>query len=307
MDIIKKNTSLLTFALLLSASMAAQQLPQFTQYMYNTVAINPAYAGSREALSIVALHRSQWNGFNGGPKTLTVSANSPLRNDKIGVGMSFIRDELGYERFSYLYGDFSYTIRTGENTELAFGLKAGFTHYELDNDLLSDPSIINDPYFNNISNHWSPNMGLGIYWHSNKWYMGLSSPRIFTTDYNKEEEFEASERIGYYLTGGYVFTLSKDIKFKPAFLIKATNGSSMAYDFTGNFLFYEKMWIGAAYRVDDAAAVLIDFQVTPQWRIGYTYEQPISDIRPYTSGTHEILLMFELKFNNAKYKSPRYF
>ncbi|MCM5663035.1 PorP/SprF family type IX secretion system membrane protein [Galbibacter mesophilus] len=301
-----KKTTLFAFVFCVFHAFS-QQLPQFTQYMYNTISINPAYAGSREALSVVALHRSQWNGFNGGPKTTTVSINSPLRNDKIGLGLSFINDQLGFERFSYLYGDFSYTIRTGVNSQLAFGLKAGFTQYRLDDEFLGDPTVINDPFFNDISNHWTPNMGLGIYWHSERWYVGASSPRIFTTDYNKQEEFEASERVGYYLTAGYVLPLTENIKFKPSFLIKATSGSPLAYDFTGNFLFYEKMWLGLAYRLDDAAAVLIDFQITPQWRIGYTYEQPISDIRPYTSGTHEVLLMFELKFKNSKYKSPRYF
>lgn len=297
----------LIILLLWAMSLGAQQLPQFTQYMYNTISINPAYAGSRDALSLVALHRSQWNGFDGGPKTLTLSMNTPLRNDKIGLGFSFIRDQLGYERFNYLYGDFSYTVHTGINTQLAFGLKAGFTQYSLDEDLLTDPTVINDPYFNDFSNHWTPNLGAGVYWHSDKWYVGASIPRLFTNDLNREKEYQAAERVSYYFTGGYVFTLSPSIKFKPAFLIKTTKGSPVSYDLTGNFLFYERMWLGAAYRVDDSFAFLIDFQISPQLKIGYTYEQPNSDIRPYNSGTHEVLLMFELRFKNSKFKSPRYF
>jgi len=290
-----------------------QQLPQFTQYMYNTIAINPAYAGSRETLSIVGLHRSQWTGFDGGPETQTLSIHSPLRNEKIGLGFSFINDQLGFENFSYLYADFSYTIQTGENTKLAFGAKAGMTHYNLDPEFLNDPDIGDDPFFNDISNRWSPNIGAGLYWHSSRWYLGLSAPRLLNTDYNNGEgnnqDYIAVERISYYLTGGMVFDLSQNTKLKPAFLVKATNGATPSLDLTANFLFYEKFWAGVGYRVNENAAALggiVDFQVSKQLRLGYAYEYPLSDIRFYTSGTHEFLLMFEV-FKSKRVKSPRYF
>ena len=294
-------------------SVSGQQLPQFTQYMYNTISINPAYAGSRETLSIVGLHRSQWVGIEGGPTTQTFSVHSPLKNQKIGLGFSFINDKLGYENFSYMYADFSYTINVSDKTKLAFGLKGGFTHYSLDEELLSDPSIVNDQYFNDVSNRWSPNIGLGMMLHSNKWYLSLSAPRVLNTDYNKGKngsvDYVALERVSYYLTGGLVFDLSENTKFKPAFMIKATNGSPLSYDLTANFLMYEKLWLGAAYRLNESAGALgaiVDFQVSRQFRIGYAYEHPISDIRPYSDGTHEILLMYEI-FKNKRIKSPRYF
>ncbi|MCK5402130.1 MAG: type IX secretion system membrane protein PorP/SprF, partial [Flavobacteriaceae bacterium] len=237
----------------------------------------------------------------------------PTNNEKVGLGLSFINDKLGYENFAYIYGDFSYTIQTGANTKLAFGLKAGLTHYSLDEALLSDPSIVNDPFFNDVSNRWSPNIGTGIYWHTNIWYLSLSMPRILNTDYNKGRQgsvdYVALERVSYYFTGGYVFDISQNTKFKPAFLLKATNGAPLSYDFTANFLFNEKFWLGAAYRVNESAGAfgaLIDFQVSKQLRLGYAYEHPISDIRPYSSGTHEVLLMFEV-FKNKRIKSPRYF
>lgn len=290
-----------------------QQLPQFTQYMYNTVSINPAYAGSRETLSIVALHRTQWVGIDGGPTTQTLSIHTPTRNEKVGLGFSFINDKLGYENFAYLYADFSYTIQTGTKTKLAFGLKGGFTHYFLDEELLNDPSIITDPFFNDVSNRWSPNIGAGVYWHSDKWYVSLSAPRILNTDYNKGKQgnvdYVALERVSYYLTGGYVFDLSESVKFKPAFLVKATNGAPISYDFTANFLFNEKFWLGAAYRMNESAGAfggIVDFQVSKTLRLGYAYEHPISDIRPYSDGTHEVLLMFEV-FKDKRIKSPRYF
>jgi len=299
--------------LLASAQTMAQQLPQFTQYMYNTISINPAYAGSRETLSIVGLHRSQWVGLDGAPETQTLSIHSPLRNENIGLGFSFINDQLGYENFSYLYADFSYTIQTGENTKLAFGAKAGATHYNLDQELLNDPGIIEDPFFNDVSNRWSPNIGAGLYWHSNRWYLGLSAPRLLNTDYNKGEgdnqDYAAVERTSYYFTGGAVFDLSANTKLKPAFLVKATNGASPSLDLTANFLFYERFWAGAGYRINNNAESIggiVDFQISKQLRIGYAYEYPLSDISNYTSGTHEFLLMFEV-FKSKRVKSPRYF
>lgn len=299
---------------ILSTSTAfAQQLPQFTQYMFNTISINPAYAGSRETFSAVGLHRSQWVGLEGGPETQTLSMHTPLRNERIGLGLSFINDKLGYENFSYIYGDFSYTIQTGVNTKLAFGIKGGFTHYNLDEELLNDPSVTSDPFFNDVSNRWSPNIGAGLYLHSDRWYMGLSAPRILNTDYNNGGEgnidYVALERISYYITGGYVFDLSKTTKLKPSVLLKATNGAPLSFDISANFLFNETFWIGGGYRINQSAAALggiADFQISKQLRIGYAYEYPLSDIRAYTSGTHEILLMFEI-FKSKRIKSPRYF
>ena len=291
----------------------AQQLPQFTQYMYNTISINPAYAGSRETLSIVGLHRSQWVGLDGGPTTQTLSIHSPLRNDRVGVGVSFINDQLGYENFAYLYGDFSYTLPIGEKTKLAFGVKGGITHYNLDQEILNDPDVSSDPFFDEVSNRWSPNMGLGLFLHTNRWYLGLSAPRILNTDYNKGRSgsinYVALERISYYFTGGYVLDLSQSTKFKPAMLLKATNGAPLSFDITANFLFNDVFWIGGSYRINESAAAIgaiTDFQVSKQLRIGYAYEYPISELRAYTGGTHEILLMYEI-FKSKRIKSPRFF
>jgi len=285
----------------------AQQLPQFTQYMYNTISINPAYAGSRETLSVVGLHRSQWVGLEGGPTTQTLSVHAPLRNEKVGLGLSFINDELGFQNFSYLYGDFSYTIRVSENSQLAFGIKAGFTSFSLDPDFQQSES--NDPVIFGFEDRWKPNIGTGVYWHSNRWYLGLSAPRILNTDYTGDEEFESLERISYYFTGGYVFDLSENTKLKPAMLLKATNGAPLSFDLTANFLFHEKFWVGGSYRINELAQAIggiADFQVSKQLRIGYAYEYPLSELSAYTSGTHEVLLMFEI-FKSKRIKSPRYF
>jgi type IX secretion system PorP/SprF family membrane protein len=291
------------FALLLTTFVSAQQLPQFTQYMYNTISVNPAYAGSRETLNVTLLHRNQWAGLEGNPRTNTLSVHTPLRNNRIGVGLSYINDRLGDESTNYVYGDFSYSILLNPKVKMSFGLKAGFTNYTLNN---PDP---NDPFFNANFNAWKPNFGAGIYVGSNRWYLGVSSPRISNTDLN-DGEFEALERNSYYAIGGVVVDLSPSIKFKPTTIAKITNGAPATYDFTANLLFNEKFWIGASYRINDASnfGAMMDYQVSRDFRLGYAYDLPTSTVRPYTGGTHEIILIYELyKRKPGGVKSPRYF
>ena len=201
--------NIIALTLLCGMSTFGQQIPQFTQYMFNTISINPAYAGSRETLSLVGLHRSQWIGLDGGPSTQTFSIHSPMKNEKVGLGLSFINDQLGFENFSYIYGDFSYTIQVGEKTKLAFGLKAGFTSYSIDQELRdAEP---NDPAIYGIENRWSPNIGAGAYLHANRWYFGLSTPRILNSKFSGSEDYEALEKVGYYVTGGIVLDINKTV------------------------------------------------------------------------------------------------
>lgn len=288
----------------------AQQLPQFTQYMYNTIAINPAYAGSRDALSIVGLNRNQWAGFDGGPQTQTLSVHSPLRNEKVGLGLSLINDKSGYENFTYVYADFSYTLQASDDVNISFGLKGGMTYYKLAEELYNATEVNQDPYFNEKLNRWNSNFGAGILFHSNKWYAGLSVPKLINHDLNNDSEYAALERVHYYLIGGYVFDLNDNLKLKPSFMIKQTKGAPISTDLTANFLFNEKFWLGGSYRFNGdqkAIGALVDFQVSDQFRVGYTYEIPTGEIRPYTSGSHEILLMYEFRYLKRKQKSPRYF
>ena len=289
---------------LFAANASAQQLPQFTQYMFNTISVNPAYAGSREGLSGTALHRNQWAGLEGNPTTSTFSFHTPINNERVGLGLSYITDKLGFESTNYVYGDFSYSIPVSFNAKLSFGLKAGFTNYRLQN-----PDL-NDPFFNANFNSWKPNFGAGLYLSTNRWYAGISSPRILNTDLN-EGEFQALERNSYYAIGGLVLDLSLDIKFRPSVITKFTNGAPATYDITSSFLFYEKFWVGASYRFNDASnfGAFMDYQISRDIRIGYAYDLPTATIRPYSGGTHEIILIFEPKLNrkNNLYKSPRYF
>ncbi|SHJ17387.1 type IX secretion system membrane protein, PorP/SprF family [Arenibacter nanhaiticus] len=298
-----KTRHLVILTLAFSSVVSAQQLPQFTQYMYNTISVNPAYAGSRGTLNLTALHRNQWAGLEGNPQTTTVSVHTPLRNDRIGLGISYINDHLGFESTNYVYGDFSYSLLFSKESKLSFGLKAGFTNYQLEN-----PDT-NDPFFDSNFNNWSPNVGAGIYYTTKRWYVGFSSPRMLTTDLNKGE-FQALERNSYYAIGGFVVDISPNIKFKPTVLSKFTNGAPSSFDVTANFLFLEKLWLGVSYRFNDSDnfGALIDFQVSKDIRIGYSYDIPRGDLKPYSSGTHEIILIYELAFKKkGPAKSPRYF
>lgn len=294
-------------AMVVALPSIAQQLPQFTQYMYNTIAINPAYAGSRETLTLVGLHRNQWLGFPGAPTTQTLSIHSPLRNENIGLGFSFINDELGFENQIYMYGDFSYTIKLNAISKLTFGLKAGYTSFHLDNRLFELNS--DDQLIGRLENRWRPNIGAGVMWLWERGYLGLSAPRLINHDYT-DSPYKAMERISYYFTGGYVFDIGLDTKFKPAFMVKATNGATLSTDISANFLFFDKLWLGTAYRFNSTTGALgfmTDYQILRDWRIGYTFELPTSEIRPYTHGTHELVLMFEVFNPRRRVTSPRYY
>lgn len=308
MKFLKYN--IIAIALLSCTVGVAQQLPQFTQYMYNTISINPAYAGSREALSVVALHRSQWVGFKGGPITQTLSVHTPLRNDRIGVGLTFIEDDLGPQNFTYLYGDFSYRIPTGTNGNLAFGLKAGFTQFSFDQDFRLDEDNQNDRLIFGTEDRWAPNIGAGVYWSTNKIYASISAPRILNNNSNTNNNFEALDDISYYFTAGGIIDLNKNFKLRPSALIKATNGAPVSYDLTSSILYNEKLWLGGSYRINEQTAAIgayIGFQISRQLLIGYAYEKPNSEINNFTTGTHEIILRYEFKFLSSKLKSPRYF
>lgn len=289
------------------SSTQAQQLPQFTQYMYNTISVNPAYAGSRDGFSLTALNRNQWVGIEGAPRTQTLSLHSPLRNERIGVGLSVINDKTGYENYTYIYGDISYTIPVGRETTLSFGIKGGFSYYDLDEDLFTDPQVMDDPFFRDQFNKWTPNVGAGLYLSAQNWYVGLSAPKFINNDNNDFNQYVALEQVHYYLTGGYVFDLNDTWKLRPTALAKATSGAPLSVDISATTIYDEKLYLGATYRIDDAIGAFVDLRVFEPLRIGYAYEYSISDLRPYTSGSHEIILIYEFRFRNTRYKSPRFF
>jgi type IX secretion system PorP/SprF family membrane protein len=285
----------------------AQQDPQYTQYMYNTMSVNPAYAGQRDVLSITGLYRAQWVGIDGAPKTQTFGIHAPLRNEKVGLGLSVVNDALGPVNEYYIDANFSYTIQLNDhNTKLSFGVKGGINH------LTSDWSQgviqqVGDPRFENNLSLFSPTVGAGLYLHDHKGYVGLSVPNFITTKhYSDVQTSIAKERMHYYLIAGYVFDLSNNTKFKPAALVKAVYGAPIIADVSANFLFNNKFTLGLAYRWDDAISGLAGFQVSDGLYIGYSYDATTTNLSNYNSGSHEIMLRFELQ-KLGRTLSPRFF
>ena len=295
------KTRIITFiTMLLAAVVYGQQDAQFTQYMYNTISINPAYAGSRGVMSIFALHRTQWVGLDGAPTTNAASINTPISNSNLGLGLSFVNDKIGPTNENTISVDLSYTIPTSENFKLSFGMKATANLFNLNVNKLN-PVDQGDPQFQNLRNVFTPNIGAGIYYHSDKAYLGLSVPNFIQTNrYDDNEVVIFKEKMNYYLIGGYVFDLSNDIKFKPAFLTKLVKGSPLQVDASANFMFVEKVEVGVAYRWSAAMSAMVGFQVTDGMYIGYGYDLETTNLENYNSGSHEVFLRYEIFKNNEK-------
>lgn len=285
----------------------AQQDAQYTQYMYNTININPAYAGSRGVLSVFGLHRTQWVGLDGAPTTNAFSVNAPINNSKLGVGLSFVNDRIGPTEENTISADVSYTVQTSETYNLSFGIKGTANLFSLDVNKLN-PADANDPRLYNFDNNFTPNVGAGVYFHSDKLYVGLSVPNFFeTTRYEDNSISVTKERMNFYLIGGYVFDLGPSIKFKPAFLAKTIEGAPLQLDVSGNFLINDKFTIGAAWRWSAAASLMAGFQITDGLFVGYGYDLETTRLSRYNSGSHEIFLRFELFSKYDKITSPRFF
>ena len=285
----------------------AQQDAQYTQYMYNTININPAYAGSRGVMSIFGLYRTQWVGLDGAPDTGSFSFNTPIENSNIGVGASVVTDRIGPTAEHVFSADVSYTVPTSDTYKLSFGVKGSANLFNLDRSKLN-PQNPADLALAEIRNDFSPNVGAGVYFHGDKLYLGASVPNILETKrYAENDRAVYKERLNAYFIGGYVFDLSPNLKFKPAFLTKVVQGAPLQVDLTGNFLIAEKFVLGAAWRWDAAVSALAGFQITPGLFMGYAYDAETTKIRQFNSGSHEIFLRFELFSKPEKVISPRFF
>ena len=301
------KTRVLLFALLFTGIVSyAQQDAQFTQYMYNTININPAYAGSRGALSIFALHRTQWVGLDGAPVTNAVSVNTPINDSNLGLGVSIINEKIGPTHENTISADLSYTIPTSETFKLSFGIKATANLFDLDVTRLNP--VDDDPSLHDYNNKFSPNIGAGIYYHSDKAYLGLSVPNFIESNrYDDNEVRIFKEKINYYLIAGYVFDLNTFVKFKPAVLTKIVEGAPLQVDVSGNFMFNDKFVIGVGYRWSAALSAMVGFQISDALYIGYGYDHETTQLDNYNSGSHEIFLRYELFSKNKKMTTPRFF
>ncbi|MNX47841.1 hypothetical protein D3C86_784060 [compost metagenome] len=276
--------------------------------MYNTMTINPGYTGTRAIPSIFGLYRTQWVGLDGAPKTANFSIESPITENGQGLGLSVISDQIGFTKETTVTASYAYPIQLSADLHLSLGVSASGNFAQIDYTKATIKDV-NDPYLTGILTKNSPNFGAGAYFHSSKWYAGLSVPMILETKFYDDVKVSvASQKMHFYAMGGYVFDLNNNLKFKPAAMLKMVSGAPLAVDLSANFLFNEKLTLGAAYRWDAAVSAMAGFQVTPGMNIGYAYDYDTQKIGNYNSGSHEIFLRFDL-FSSTKYRlvTPRFF
>lgn len=309
-----RGLKFLTMILLIvhSFKLCAQQDPQYTQYMYNTMSVNPAYAGSNEHTVITMLGRTQWVGIDGAPDSQTFSYDTAIGYTGVGLGVNLTNDRIGPANEIYLDLNASYTIRTGKQGSLAFGLKLGGRHLAID--WSKGTARQRERIFEGTISKFLPTVGAGIYFHKKKWYVGVAIPNFLRTDHYDDTVATTSfgdgdlaeERLHFFGIAGYVFDLSENLKFKPATLVKAVNGAPLSVDVSGNFLFNEKFTAGLAWRWDDAISGLIGIQATEKLNIGFAYDLTTSNYSNYNSGTYELMLRWNIH-KAPVLKSPRFF
>ncbi len=287
----------------------AQQDPHYTQYMYNMNVINPAYAGSKENLSIGMLYRKQWVGIEDAPTTATLSGHAPVGKN-VGMGLSVIKDKIGPVEENNIYGDFSYTLNLGGEHKLAFGIKAGVTLHKvgLYSDIYSTLPDLNDPAFSQDTEGSYFNLGTGFFYYTDKYYLALSVPNMMKSkhlDYNGRQF--GSEATHYFLTGGYVFDVNENIKFKPFFMVKSALNVPASFDLSTNFLFNQKFEAGVTYRLQDSFGAMLNYAISPNVKLGYAYDHIVSDLNVTTPSSHELILLFDLNFPKKVSSSPRFF
>ncbi|MFC4690995.1 type IX secretion system membrane protein PorP/SprF [Dokdonia genika] len=313
------NTIFVVSLLILTLStvqLNAQQDAQYTQYMYNTLSINPAYAGSRGGVSVLGLHRSQWVGLDGAPRTQTASIHSPIGDSqRVGLGLNIVQDDIFITSETYVDLAFSYSIPTSDIGKLSFGLKGGVhlldVNYSEASPFQNGDALIQ----NNIDNQFSPQIGVGLFYSTDRFYAGLSAPNLLETDHFDDSQntndpnatYLATERINYYLTSGYVFNITPDFKLKPAAIAKWVSGAPLQVDVTANALLYDRLTLGAAYRWSAALSGLVGFQVTDSLMIGFAYDRETTELQQFNNGSYEVFLRFEILKKPKRLISPRFF
>lgn len=299
------------FVLLAVKYSQAQQDPMYTQYNFNTQLINPAYTGSWDRMGFVVLGRHQWVGMAGAPSTYTLSMQSPVKNNNMALGLNVVNDRLGLEKRLMISGDYSYRLELSEETFLRLGLTAGVTNYQNNlSEYTMYPGDAPDHMFQGeINVRFMPNFGVGAFMYSDKYYMGLSLPRIlqneFRNNYNNFSTFSSMRH--FYFHGGYVFDLSQDVRFKPTMLVKATLGAPVELDLTGNFLLRERIWLGAMLRTFDSYGFIAQWIIDRQLRFGYSIDFTTTRLRHHHQGTHEVMVSYEIGTPRRKWSTPRMF
>lgn len=308
-----KKTVVILFALIVGGSMYAQQDAMYTHYMFNTLMVNPAYAGSRDVLTVTGLHRSQWVDFPGAPSTQTLTLHTPAFNEQLGLGLSVVNDKIGPTNNTSAYGDVTYRLKVNETTKLGIGVKAGINMMSGDFLNLITDQQGDQAFQQDLKSTIQPNFGFGLYWDAEKYYVGLSSPNLlkntFDQDNNGEDVTVFEQQQHYFLIAGFVTPLNENIKLLPTGFLKVTEGAPIEGDLTARFLFNEKYWLGAMYRTGDAAGLLAGLNINDQLSAGYSFDFSfLNESFNYNYGSHEIMLRYDFMFKDQEnILSPRYF
>lgn len=276
----------------------------FTQYMFNGLVLNPAYAGSHESVSVTLLAREQWVDIDGAPSTQAFSIHSPIVNQRFALGAVILRDEIGVTEQTGAYLSYAYRIPINENTKLSFGLQCGVSFF----DARFSEAFENDRVGVDVSES-QPNVGFGMYIFSKKFYAGISAPQLLENEFDKDNPDSDSKLVRHYFTTlGYVFELSRALKLKPNFLVKAVDGAPVQFDLNANLLIHEVLWLGGSWRSFDSFDALVQFQVTPKFQVGYAYDfATTTELRRVNGGSHELMLSYRFSFDKSRIITPRYF
>ncbi|MBL0044212.1 MAG: type IX secretion system membrane protein PorP/SprF [Flavobacteriales bacterium] len=296
----------IALAALFGSQAQAQQDPLYSQYMFNTLAFNPAYAGSADVFTAMILSRHQWVGFAGAPATQTLSLHSPLPGQTLSLGGSVMHDVAGPAKQNSAFFDVAYRIRTGSDARLSFGLKGGVNFFQAD---IASLSTVQAESANvNISGKLLPNFGFGVYWHSPRYYVGLSAPKLLENSINEAGDLVVGREFRhYFVIAGYVMDLNRDLKFKPSLMLRAVQGAPISLDLNANFLLRDKVWFGAMYRLGNALGFMAQYRFNEQLRAGYAFDLTTTRVGAYNAGTHEIMVSYDLMFTQGRTISPRYF
>lgn len=305
----KKIIVSLLLGIVCTGELLAQQDPHYTQYMYNQSVFNPAYAGSKESLSLGVLYRNQWTGLDGAPETVTLFGHSRV-GKKLGVGISAISDRIGPVKENNVYADVSYTLDLGGKNRLALGVKGGVTMLQnnLRSEIFDHVPDPNDPAFAFDESSSFFNVGAGAFYYTDKYYLGVSVPNFLQNTYiEKDNRKFGSDVMHMFLTAGYVFDLNEDWKLKPSTMVKMAANAPLSADLSVNTMWNNKLEFGLTYRLDDSFGAMVNYAVMSNLRIGYAYDYITSDLKVGASGSHEVIILFDIFSKKRVSSSPRYF
>ncbi len=306
----KKLLKLFTICIFSATSAHAQQDPMVSQYMFNGLYLNPAYAGSHDYWSSTLTFRNQWVGLEGAPETAIAAVDGPISVKNMGLGLILLHDKIGVTRQNTAILNYAYQLKLNKNSKLAFGINAGFSQF---NARLTDLTVWDqDQVFDSdITSKVIPRLGVGAYYFGKKHYVGFSIPTLFAYQKELDFNFDLSRasflRRHYLLTAGYVFDVAKNLKLKPSVLFKYVENTPLEVDFNLSAVYQNKFWLGTSFRTYDAVAVILEYQTNSFFRVGYSYDITVSKLRKYSNGSHEIMIGIDFGKELVKVKSPRYF